>query len=100
MNHTTDMNLAIKNIWTINCYDCNGNLKWGETKKNLVTTAGLNHILSSTFDGGTQITTWYVGLKNAGSVAGLLLTTDCMITDIPEAEKAAPGGHDHDHGMM
>ena len=39
-------------------------------------------------------------LQNAGSVAGLLLTTDCMITDIPEAEKAAPGGHDHDHGMM
>ena len=39
-------------------------------------------------------------LQNAGSVAGLLLTTDCMITDIPEDEKAAAGGHDHDHGMM
>jgi len=37
-------------------------------------------------------------LQNAGSVAGLLLTTDCMITDIPEEEKPAPGGHDHDHG--
>jgi chaperonin GroEL len=33
-------------------------------------------------------------LQNAGSVAGLLLTTDCMITDIPEEEKPAPGGHD------
>jgi len=32
-------------------------------------------------------------LQNAGSVAGLLLTTDCMITDIPEEEKPAPGGH-------
>jgi chaperonin GroEL len=39
-------------------------------------------------------------LQNAGSVAGLLLTTDCMITDIPEDEKSAAGGHDHDHGMM
>jgi len=39
-------------------------------------------------------------LQNAGSVAGLLLTTDCMITDIPEEEKPAPGGHDHDHGRM
>ena len=39
-------------------------------------------------------------LQNAGSVAGLLLTTECMITDIPEEEKPAPGGHDHDHGMM
>jgi len=39
-------------------------------------------------------------LQNAGSVAGLLLTTDVMITDIPEEEKPMPGGHDHDHGMM
>ncbi|MFP4358884.1 MAG: chaperonin GroEL [Puniceicoccaceae bacterium] len=33
-------------------------------------------------------------LQNAGSVAGLLLTTECMITDIPEKEKPAPGGGD------
>ncbi|MBT3635632.1 MAG: chaperonin GroEL [Opitutae bacterium] len=39
-------------------------------------------------------------LQNAGSVAGLLLTTECMITDIPEDDKPAAGGHDHDHGMM
>jgi chaperonin GroEL len=39
-------------------------------------------------------------LQNAGSVSGLLLTTDCMITDIPEEEKPAPAGHGHDHGMM
>ena len=33
-------------------------------------------------------------LQNAASVAGLLLTTECMITDIPEkkAEAPAPGG--------
>ena len=32
-------------------------------------------------------------LQNAASVSGLLLTTECMITDIPEEEKpAAPGG--------
>jgi chaperonin GroEL len=39
-------------------------------------------------------------LQNAGSVAGLLLTTECMITDIPEDDKPGAGGHDHDHGMM
>jgi chaperonin GroEL len=34
-------------------------------------------------------------LQNAASIAGLLLTTECMITDIPEKEKAPatpPGG--------
>ena len=38
-------------------------------------------------------------LQNAASVAGLLLTTDCMITDLPEKEEPAAGGHGHDHGM-
>ncbi|MCF7669091.1 MAG: chaperonin GroEL [Verrucomicrobia bacterium] len=29
-------------------------------------------------------------LQNAGSIAGLLLTTECIITEIPEKEKPAP----------
>ena len=36
-------------------------------------------------------------LQNASSIAGLLLTTECLITEVPEEEKPAPGG-DH-HGM-
>src|ERR1700742_693275 len=31
-------------------------------------------------------------LQNAASIAGLLLTTECLITEIPEKEKPAPGG--------
>ena len=34
-------------------------------------------------------------LQNSASIAGLLLTTECMITDLPEDDKpmpAAPGG--------
>jgi chaperonin GroEL len=31
-------------------------------------------------------------LQNAASIAGLLLTTECLITDIPEKEKPAPMG--------
>src|SRR5213082_1382968 len=37
-------------------------------------------------------------LQNAASIAGLLLTTECMITDLPEKDKAAPAGGGHDHG--
>ncbi len=37
-------------------------------------------------------------LQNAASVASMLLTTECMITDIPEKEEPA-GGHDHGHDM-
>jgi chaperonin GroEL len=37
-------------------------------------------------------------LQNAASIAALLLTTECLITDVPEDEKPMPdhgGGHDH-----
>jgi chaperonin GroEL len=38
-----------------------------------------------------------IALQNAASIAGLMLTTECMVTEIPEKEKAPamPGGHGH-----
>jgi chaperonin GroEL len=40
-------------------------------------------------------------LQNAASIAGLLLTTECLITEIPEKEKApAGGGHGGGGGGM
>jgi chaperonin GroEL len=39
-------------------------------------------------------------LQNAASVAGLMLTTEVMITEIPEEKKEATGGPGgHSHGM-
>ncbi|MCH1510606.1 MAG: chaperonin GroEL [Akkermansiaceae bacterium] len=38
-------------------------------------------------------------LQNAASISGLLLTTEALITDIPEPEPA-DAGHGHDHGGM
>src|SRR5213082_904386 len=41
-------------------------------------------------------------LQNAASIAGLLLTTECLVTEIPEKEKKAPmpGGHGMGGGEM
>lgn len=55
-------------IWIFECYDKNGDLKWVDGFQNLVVTEGLNHILDVEFNGGTQDTTWFIGLKNAGTV--------------------------------
>ena len=38
-------------------------------------------------------------LQHAASISGLLLTTECLIADIPKEEKA-DAGHSHDHGGM
>jgi len=38
-------------------------------------------------------------LQNAASVAGLMLTTECLVAERPKEEKAAAGGHaGHGHG--
>jgi len=37
-------------------------------------------------------------LQNAASIAGLLLTTECLITEVPEKKEKAPAGHGG-HGM-
>ncbi len=64
-----EVGLELKNIWTVTCLDKDGNEKWSETKKNLITTEGLNHILDTQFHAGTQVSTWYIGLKGTGTVA-------------------------------
>ena len=41
-----------------------------------------------------------LALQNAASVAGLLLTTECMITDLPEKKECGCGGHGGPVGGM
>jgi hypothetical protein len=69
MKQQENVGLALTNIWTMTCLDSSGNVKWSETKKNLITTEGLNHILNTQFHGGTQVSPWYIGLKGTGTVA-------------------------------
>jgi hypothetical protein len=67
MKEQKDMNLGLANYWEVVCHDSNGVEKWREKNKNLVTTAGADMILETALDGQTQITAWFVGLKNAGT---------------------------------
>ena len=68
-NKNVETGLSVTNYYHVECIDGEGNLKWEETIKNLVTTEGLNYILDTGFDSGTQLTTWYVGLKDTGAAA-------------------------------
>ena len=64
----------VRGQWSVECRDQNGNLKWKEDFHNIVTNEGLNELLNQTLAAQTQITSWYVGLKNTGSEAA----TDVM----------------------
>jgi chaperonin GroEL len=37
-------------------------------------------------------------LRNAESIASMILTTDTLVVDKPENEEPAAGGHGHGHG--
>lgn len=49
-------------VYRFECHDPEGNLKWEETRKNLVVTAGLNDSLDKHFKGSSYTAAWYVGL--------------------------------------
>lgn len=64
----------LSGTWTLTGYDKSGKIKLNLTKKNLITNQGLDHLLNVTMHEDPQTTTWYVGLKNVGTVAA----TDTM----------------------
>lgn len=67
MSKDENFNLGLTNIWEVVCYDKDGKEKWREKNKNIIVTEGLNHILNTQFNAGTQVTTWYIGLKGTGT---------------------------------
>lgn len=54
-------------VFTVTCYDKDGNLKWEEKAPNLVVNVGLQYMAESALGNGTQITTWYLGLYGAAA---------------------------------
>jgi len=50
-------------------HDLDGNLTWRDEFDNVVTTQGANLLGNIMFNGTTQITTWYLGLKGTGTAA-------------------------------
>lgn len=60
---------TVKGRWAIVCRDKHGNVKWTDVIENLVTNAGLDHLLDATLSGATQITAWYVGLTAGAPTA-------------------------------
>jgi hypothetical protein len=58
---------GFNNLYKVICRGADGEVKWIEEQPNLVTTEGKNHLLDTVFHAGTAVTTWYIGLKAAGT---------------------------------
>lgn len=54
-------------VFTITCYDSNGNEKWVELAPNLVVNTGLQDMNTKYFTGSAYTAAWYIGLVNGTS---------------------------------
>lgn len=61
--------VQLKGIWEVVCRRPDGSERWRVQAENLIVNAGLDYALDAALSGGSQITSWFLGLKNAGSPA-------------------------------
>jgi len=54
-------------VYTIQCFDAQGVLKWEAESKNLVVNGGLQDMNAKYFTGSAYTATWYLGLYGAGA---------------------------------
>lgn len=54
-------------VFTVQCYDKEGNLKWSAEKHNLVVNVGLQDMNAKYFSGSSYTAAWYIGLYGAGA---------------------------------
>ncbi len=65
-------------VFTVECRDAEGNLKWTEEFPNLVVNTGLRDINNQYFKGVTYTATWYMGLVTGPGVSNSYVATDSM----------------------
>jgi hypothetical protein len=54
-------------VFTVQCFDKEGNLKWTEEKHNLVVNVGLQDMNTKYFAGSSYTAAWYIGLYGAAA---------------------------------
>lgn len=69
---------AFGGVFTVECRDAEGNLKWSEEFPNLVVNAGLQYLNTQVFKGINYTATWYMGLVTGPGASNTYAGTDTM----------------------
>lgn len=80
----------IKGHYDIICRRPDGSIKWTDTIENLVVNTGLDHLLDVTLSGGSQDTSWFIGLTDGTPTvaAGDTLASHAGWTEVEAYDEA------------
>ena len=65
-------------VFTVTCYDKDGNLKWEESNHNLVVNVGLADMNGKYFSGSTYTAAWYIGLVTGPGAGNTYAAADTL----------------------
>lgn len=65
--NAADVGVEAGGVFTVQCHDADGNLKWEASKHNLVVNVGLKFMNDKFFTGASYTAAWYIGLYGAGA---------------------------------
>lgn len=80
-------------VFTVECLDADGNVKWTEEFPNLVVDTGLQYLNTQVFKGVTYTATWYMGLVNTGgtySGSNTMLSHSSWTENVGYSQSARP----------
>jgi hypothetical protein len=79
-------------VFTVTCFDKNGNLKWEAKAPNLVVNVGLQDMNDKYFSGSGYTAAWYIGLYGAASsndpAAGDTMSSHAGWTEVTDYSQA------------
>lgn len=67
-------------VYKVQCVGADGQVKWEEDMHNLVVNVGLQDMVNTYLDAGTQITTWYLGLITGPGSGTTIAAGDTLLT--------------------
>jgi hypothetical protein len=73
-------------VYTVECYDKDGQLKWSEAMHNLVVNVGLKDMNDKYFTGSTYTAAWYLGLVTGPGAGNTYAAANTMASHAGWAE--------------
>jgi hypothetical protein len=83
-------------VFTVTCYDNNGNQKWVDVAPNLVVNTGLQMMNTQFFTGAAYTAAWYLGLVNGAATSSTFSGGDTLASHAGWDENTSYSGNRKD----